>query len=224
MTGADRRPARTCDVLVEVFAGPQPEPEPIPGENSERRSLLRDDRRVIPDRRTGDVGHQADRLGRVRGRAEDRPGVTGVPLLGQPRLVMIRADREIKAGGFRRDHVADEAIRAGLLGHHRVAERGHRASVIAVGSGPGGRASPPPTRRPQLAIGRSGSFRGAGLSDRAVNVNSSEVVASSECPARVGPDELLARASPVAVNSRRGSCRTCRGSVRCARPHPCPGR
>ena len=37
-------------------------------------------------------------------------------------------------------------------------------------------------------------------------------------------DHGSAAGPPEHVRSRPGSCRTCRGSVRCARPRPCPGR
>ena len=55
---ADRRPALADDVLVEVLAGAEPEPEAVAGQDLHGRRLLRDDRRVVAQRRAGHVGHQ----------------------------------------------------------------------------------------------------------------------------------------------------------------------
>jgi hypothetical protein len=103
---ADRRPVLAGDVLVEVLAGAQPEGEAVAREDLQRGRLLGDDRRVIADRRTRHVGHEPDALGGVRRGPEDRPGVAGVALLGHPRLEVVRADRELKAGRLGGHHVA----------------------------------------------------------------------------------------------------------------------
>ena len=79
----DRRPALADDVLVEVLAAAEAEGEPAVGEQLQRRRLLRDDGRVVAHRRAGHVGHQLDPLGGLRDRAEHRPGVRRVPLLGR---------------------------------------------------------------------------------------------------------------------------------------------
>jgi hypothetical protein len=76
-------------MLVEVLTSTQPEPETVAGEDPERRRLLRNDRRVIADCRAGDVGHQSDPLGRLGSGSEDRPCVSGVALLVEPRLVVV---------------------------------------------------------------------------------------------------------------------------------------
>ena len=128
MAGADRGPALADHVLVQVLPRPEPEAEAAAGEDPHRRRLLGDDRRVVADRRAGDVGHQADPLGH-RGRgAEHRPGVGRVALLDQPGLEVVADLGEVEARRLGALDVADERIGRGLLAHHRVAKFGHGAA------------------------------------------------------------------------------------------------
>ncbi len=66
MPDADSGPALADDVLVEVLAGAEAEAEPVAREDPQRRRLLGDDRRVIPDRR--------DKSRRSSGRSVRSPG------------------------------------------------------------------------------------------------------------------------------------------------------
>ena len=133
---ADRGPALADDVLVEVLARAEAEPEAPAGQDLHRRRLLRHHRRVVAQDRARHVGHEADALGRVGGRAEDRPRVARVPLLLEPRRVVVADHGEVEARAFGVLEVADKPVGPRLLAHHRVAEVRHAADV-ARGGGPG---------------------------------------------------------------------------------------
>ena len=121
----DRRPALTDDVLVEVLAAAQPEGEPPVGEDLQRRRLLRDDRRVIADRRAGDVREQFDPVSGVRHGTEHRPRVGRMALGGQPRRVVVAAHLEVEARAFRRNGIADKLFWSALFCHQGVAKARH---------------------------------------------------------------------------------------------------
>ena len=125
----DRGPALPDDVLVEVLPGPDVEHEPALGEQRERRGLLRDDRRVVPDRRAGHVGHQLEALGRLRDGAEHAPRVRRVPLRVEPREVVVGRHREVEPEPVGVLRVPDELTGAGLLGHEGVPESRHASRV-----------------------------------------------------------------------------------------------
>jgi len=72
---ADQRPAAADDVLVQVLARAEPQGEPPVAQQLHGRRLLRDDGWVIATDRAGDVGHQRNPFGRLRGGAEHAPRV-----------------------------------------------------------------------------------------------------------------------------------------------------
>src|SRR5438445_7857707 len=102
LTYVGRRPTLADDVLVEVLAGPEPESEPALAQQLYRRGFLRDHRRVVAERRAGDVGHERDARRRPRRRAEHRPCVRRVTLLVEPGEVVVGDDREVETRRLRR--------------------------------------------------------------------------------------------------------------------------
>src|SRR4029077_8965478 len=67
--------------------------------------------------------------GRLGRGAEHAPRVGGVALGVQPREVVVADDGEVEAGVLGEGDVADQLLRARLLTHHRVADRGHGAAA-----------------------------------------------------------------------------------------------
>ncbi|STQ63626.1 Uncharacterised protein [Gordonia bronchialis] len=133
LTVDDRRPSLADDVFVEILTGTQAESEATVGEDLQCRGLLRDDRRVIPDRGTRHVGHQLHAFGGLRYRAQYGPGVGRVTLGRQPGEIVVAGHLEIEPGGLGADRVAHEFLGPGLLGHQGVAEsNSHSRSVRRV--------------------------------------------------------------------------------------------
>ena len=125
-------PPTTCS--LRFSPAPRPRVNRPSDEDLQRRGLLRHDRRVVPEGRAGHVGHQRDAAGGLRGRAERHPGVRRVAHLVQPREVVVAADGEVEARRLRTHHVADQVLRPGLLGHHRVAQlHAHGARLPRAG-------------------------------------------------------------------------------------------
>ena len=120
---------RTDHVLAEVLPSAQPEREPPLGHQPDRGRLLRHHGRVVPPDRARHERHQPDRVGGVRGGAQYRPRIRRVPLLRQPGVVVVRADREIEAGPLGAHRVVHQIDRAALLAHERVSELNHRAPL-----------------------------------------------------------------------------------------------
>ena len=63
------------------------------------------------------------------------PRVRRVAHLVQPREVVVAADGEVEAGLLGADHVADQVLRPGLLGHHRVAQLHAHAARLPPADG-----------------------------------------------------------------------------------------
>ncbi len=69
-----RRKLAADDMFVEPLTGTDAEVESAAGDQRQRRGRLRDDRRVIAQRRTSDTGDQPDPFGAFGNRAQDGPG------------------------------------------------------------------------------------------------------------------------------------------------------
>ena len=97
--------AAADDMLVELLAGAESEPEAARRQQGHGRRFLRDDRRVIADRRRGHIGHEREPLGRLRRRPEHRPRVWRMALRLDPGMEVVRDDREVEPGVFGPDDI-----------------------------------------------------------------------------------------------------------------------
>ena len=114
----------TCSLRFSPLPSPSvngPRPAAAPSRPSARR-------RPVAHRRAGHVGHQVDPRGRVGDRAEHRPGVRRMPLLGQPGREVVAHHLEVEPGLLGPGREPHQVARPVLLGHQRVAEVGHRSS------------------------------------------------------------------------------------------------
>jgi len=123
--GVDGRPPLADHMLVQALATSQSQCEAPVREDLDRRGFLRDHGRVVPDGRTSHIRHQPDSLGGMGNCSQHRPGVRRMPLLGQPRRVMITHHFEVEADFFGPNCMADQFFRAGLFGHQGIAESCH---------------------------------------------------------------------------------------------------
>ena len=128
---AETGPAFADDMLVEPFAGAEPENEAVAAQHRQCRGGLRDDRRMIAHDRAGDGRHQPDMAGRLGGGAEHGPGERRMALLVEPREEMVGNRREIEPGLFGAHRVAHQRGRPVFLGHQLVADFfDHIASIL----------------------------------------------------------------------------------------------
>jgi hypothetical protein len=133
------RPPAPDHVLVEVLARAESQGETAARQHADGRGLLSDDRGVIAERGAGHHGHQREPVGRLRGRAEYRPCVAGVPLVLEPGKIMIGHGREVEPGLLRRLQIAHQLPDRGLLAHGRVPVLCHGAGPYPPGRGHAGR-------------------------------------------------------------------------------------
>ena len=82
---AETGPAFADDVLVEPFAGAEPENETVVAEHRHCRRGLRHDRRMVAHDRAGDGRHQPDMARGLNSGSEHRPGKRRMALLVEPR-------------------------------------------------------------------------------------------------------------------------------------------
>ena len=133
--------------------------------------------------RAGHVGHQRDAAGGLGDRAERHPRVGRVAHLVQPREVVVAAHREVEPDVLGAHHVADQVLRSGLLGHHRVAQLHAHAARLPGASRP--------TGQPSGAVGSmlmsSGSWK-----DRMAMPASARSV-TSPCSMPASPSAVAAR-------------------------------
>src|SRR4051794_16870025 len=121
-------------MLIQALPGPKSEGEAIIAEQSHCGSSLSDNRRVIAHDWTGHRRHQANMLGRVGQRAQDRPGERCVALFLDPGREVIRYGRKFETSLLSAPDVAHEIRRAVLLRHQLVAELDHCCRPSAVAS------------------------------------------------------------------------------------------
>jgi hypothetical protein len=98
MTLPPAGPACADDMFVQALSRPEPEGKAVVAEQSHRGRALGDDRRMVAHDRTGHRRHQADALGGVGQRSQDRPGERRMALLLEPGKVVIGNGREVEAG------------------------------------------------------------------------------------------------------------------------------
>jgi len=125
LAGVDGRPTLADHMLVQALATSQSQGEASVREDLDRRSFLSDDGGVVPHGRTSHVRHQTDSLGGVGDCPQHRPGVGCMPLLGQPRRVVITHHFEVEADFFGPNCMANQFFRTCLLRHQGVAESCH---------------------------------------------------------------------------------------------------
>src|SRR5207253_1122695 len=71
------------------------------------------------------AGDEPDPLRPLRDRAEHAPGVRAVPVLGEPRVEVVRDRDELEPARFGLDRLVDEFTRAADLGHQLPTEVRH---------------------------------------------------------------------------------------------------
>src|SRR3954454_23124106 len=121
-------------MLIQALPGPKPEGKAIIAKQSHCGSSLSDNRRMIAHDRTGHRRHQANMLGRVGQRAQDRPDERCVALFLNPGREVIRYGRKFETSLLRAPDVAHEIGWAVLFRHQLVAELDHCPPPSAVDS------------------------------------------------------------------------------------------
>ena len=129
MADAGGRPAPADDVLVQVLARAEAEMEAAVAHRGDRGGLLRDDRRVVADRRAGDERDQVDSLGLHGQRTEHAPRVGAVFVRIQPGMEVVGDREEVEARLLRPRRLGKQVRRVVQLAHQAVAVLGHGASL-----------------------------------------------------------------------------------------------
>ena len=114
-------PAVAEDVLVERFAAADAEREPPVVQDAAGRRGLSDDRRMDPDRRTGDAGGDGQARGRAE-RADHGPHEARVALLVVPGVVVVGDPERVEAGLLGLLGLLDQLARVVLLAGEEIAD------------------------------------------------------------------------------------------------------
>ncbi len=128
---ATRTPARgqpsptTCSLRFSPVPTPR---KNRPGHHRRARGRgLRHDRRVDPDRRTGDSRTEPQAFGRVRDPADHRPDEGALTLPVDPGMEMVRDQRELEPRLLGSPRARDEGVRRVLLARQRVPNPNHES-------------------------------------------------------------------------------------------------
>src|SRR2546427_2514117 len=129
LANADRRPAVTHDVLVQVLAGAHAEEESSRHQRGGGGCGLRHDHRVNPHRRARHAGAHAQAVSYLGDTAEHAPHEGTVALFVHPRMEVVGDEREGEPGLLGLTRLTDEIARPELFAGQLVPELHHATRV-----------------------------------------------------------------------------------------------